>query len=103
MARIKLPKRIQRSRKKGSRQPKRTKYVGRPTKWGNRFRGRRALELYRFWLIGMLESGELDLCELAGYDYLSCWCKPSQACHVDVILELMQGLECPDRKGRKGR
>lgn len=28
--------------------------------------------------------------ELAGHD-LACWCRPSQACHADVLLEIANG------------
>ena len=66
-------------------------YVGRPTKWGNPFEigrdGNRetVVEKYELWLNGMIESGRLDLSELAGRD-LVCWCAP-KLCHADVLLE----------------
>ena len=30
---------------------------------------------------------EMDVKELAGYN-ISCWCKPGEPCHADVLLEL---------------
>ena len=63
-------------------------YVGRPTKWGNRYvigrDGTRdeVIKKYEQWLA---KSG-LDVTELRGKD-LVCWCKP-QACHADVLMKL---------------
>ena len=74
--------------------------VARPTKWGNPFivghfvgmlptlayvevdQGL-AVALYRAWVI----EQELDLEPLRGHD-LACWCKPTDLCHADVLLEL---------------
>ena len=79
-------------------------YVGRPTKWGNRFTHERkvwekwqhsnnplylvdtveeAVAKYEDWLVN--ESG-LDPKELKGKD-LVCWCSPGP-CHADVLLRL---------------
>jgi len=63
-------------------------YVGRPTKWGNRYvigrDGTRdeVIKKYEQWLA---KSG-LDVTELRGKD-LVCWCKP-KACHADVLMKL---------------
>jgi len=80
------PKRIQRKRTKGWRMPENSVYVGRPTKWGNKFsvaqHGRDdAIRLYREWLA----TSSLDVSELAGKD-LACWCKLDSACHADILL-----------------
>ena len=64
-------------------------YVGRPTKWRNRYvigrDGTRdeVIKKYEQWLRS--KSG-LDVTELRGKD-LVCWCKPL-ACHADVLMKL---------------
>ena len=100
------PVRIQRQRTKGWRMPEGAIYVGRPTRWGNRWRvddelGRGLLwdaetvvELYR---IDITTNGSSDeaavgwlryyLAPLRGHD-LACWCPLDQPCHADVLLEL---------------
>lgn len=108
-----LPKRIQRKRAKGWLAPAKTKYVGRPTQWGNLFRvgsllpvdgtfveavlddkplfqvvtNEQAIELYGQWLDLMLEREPDFLDPLRDMDFLMCWCPLGTACHVDVILE----------------
>lgn len=86
--------------------PKDAVYIGRPGKWGNPYKigvdyllhdGRhtgkltraQALDLYRPWLARQLESGKLDIAELAGKD-LACWCKPLD-CHGDILLSYVTG------------
>lgn len=89
------PRRVQLRRTKGWRlqevAPGAIK-VDRSTKWGNPFadpgdspswRGA-AVEAFR------LENHRRpvsDFAELRGRD-LACWCKPGDACHADVLLEL---------------
>lgn len=110
------PRRIQRKRTKGWRMPKNCVYVGRPTRWGNPFRGPGAAQAYYNWLqtgwrtvIGVVKSrGKYLEVELDGQDavkmpyakelrkqlrelrgkHLACWCKAGEACHADVLLEL---------------
>ena len=109
-------KRIQRRRTRGWRKPDNCVYVGRGTKWGNpytvqpigmarwivyewdepvsdMFRRRpdalaQCLVYYRLYaeLQLRLEPGWLD--PLRGKD-LCCWCKLEDACHADVLIELM--------------
>ena len=85
-------------------------YVGRPTKWGNRWTPdkyweagywgsvsvaiQHCVEAYRAWLLGeshWAHSVPLDpmpdLSELRGKD-LACWCPLDQPCHADVLLEI---------------
>ena len=92
-----MPKRIQRKRTKGWRMPEGAVYVGRPTKWGNRYSvadyGRaRAIRNYRNDMIGALAIG-VDFSELRGKD-LACWCPLVDKdgnrvpCHADVLLEI---------------
>ena len=90
------PKRIQRKRTKGWRMPEGAIYVGRPTKWGNRYSvaeyGReRAIRNYRGDMIGALVIG-VDFSELWGKD-LACWCPLDQPCHADVLLEIANATE----------
>lgn len=66
-------------------------YIGRPSKWGNRFvigrDGNRTevIAKYRAWL--MNQTALLaDLHELRG-KRLGCYCAP-KACHGDVLAEL---------------
>jgi hypothetical protein len=78
--------RIQRKRTKGWRMPKNTLYVGRPTKWGNKFT---SLTDYEYWVKWECKMGRLDLEELRGKN-LCCWCKPQDPCHCDVLLRLLK-------------
>ena len=87
--------RIQRSRERGSRQPANTKYCGRPTEWGNPFpigdecSRAEAIEPFRkaFWDYELPVTPARARTELSAYDYLSCWCRPDQACHVDEYIK----------------
>jgi len=71
-------------------------YIGRPGKWGNPFSigkdGNReqVIEKYRKYILGKQELLS-QLPELKNKT-LGCWCKP-QACHGDVLAELVEGLE----------
>lgn len=106
-----LPQRIQRSREKGWRMPEGAVYVGRPTRWGNRWRAEQvqgvgwcctdtrdglivqardrrdahdlATAHYRTWL----QHEALDLAPLRGRR-LVCWCPLDMPCHADVLAEL---------------
>lgn len=109
------PHRIQLSRAKGWRMPENTVKVARPTRFGNPwtvkaaveigYRPERAqeycVELYREWLgddanslTRMLADSDIlrfrileGLPELRGKN-LACFCRLDQACHADVLLEL---------------
>jgi hypothetical protein len=108
-------KRIQQKRIKGWRMPENTVYVGRPTVWGNPFKGPNAVRLYRLlwrrrWkqierllpiniadrigLSVLLHSWQEHLPELRGKD-LACWCRPDVPCHADVLLKY---ANAPERK-----
>lgn len=89
-----MPKRIQRKRKKGWMMPEGTVYVGRPSKWGNPFRvGRHyptataAVRAFRVYAAHHAYFNPNWLEPLRGKD-LACWCKLSDPCHADVLLEL---------------
>jgi hypothetical protein len=103
-------KRIQRKRTQGYRMPKNAKYVGRPTRWGNPFDWRDylgfrttkrqarqwAVDDYRRWLDGKIRQWPgarhrtlEHLEELRGFD-LACWCELSDACHADILIELLE-------------
>ena len=89
-----MVRRIQRSRERGSRQPVNTKYCGRPTDWGNPFRigdeytRDEAVEAFReaFWAHELPVTPARVRMEFAAYDYLSCWCRLEQPCHVDEYI-----------------
>lgn len=82
-------------------------YIGRPSKWGNPFTHKQdgktlakyvledrdaAVNAYREWITNGDGKHLLDdLHELKGGKILGCWCKP-QACHGDVLLELLDNL-----------
>ena len=67
-------------------------YIGRPSKWGNRFRLRhegerlRVIALYRTDLVHRLRTGRVTRAEFAELDGrpLVCWCAPL-ACHGHVL------------------
>lgn len=97
------PQRIQRKRTKGWRMPENTVYVGRPTKWGNRYTVKvwgsheRAVSAFRAMCedtdpeaTGCAEFREQIKRELRGKN-LACWCKEGQPCHADVLLEIANG------------
>ncbi len=81
-------------------------YIGRPTKWGNKFTHQRkvaaknqdlilvenreiAVLRYRDWIFDQPEL-LADLHELKG-KRLGCWCAPAE-CHGDVLVELADTL-----------
>ena len=89
------PQRIQRRRSRGWHIPENTIYVGRPTRFGNRFRveehGRQqAIALYRKWIQQPEQKLLLDEARhlLRGKN-LACWCLPGEPCHADVLLRLV--------------
>ena len=88
-----MPRRLQRSRRKGARLPAGTVVVSRPTKWGNPHplalgRGE-AVRRYRDDLLsGRLRVSVDDVRrELGGKD-LACYCPLHEACHADVLIEI---------------
>lgn len=90
-----IPKRTQRKRTKGWKMPEGAIYVGRGSKWGNPFTvekyGREgAVKMFRDY-IGHPNSPLLFECEdikkLKGKT-LACWCKETEICHGDVLLEI---------------
>lgn len=107
------PKRIQRKRTRGWKNPTNTIYVGRPTKWGNPFKIYRGKnDLYSVMVGETLIAGsisknlavnlavalykkqiidfKMNLSELRGKN-LSCFCSLNQPCHADVLLKFANG------------
>jgi hypothetical protein len=110
---IRVPQRLQRSRKRGARTPAGAVYVGRPTMFANpfasdRFGHARSILLYGDWLEGRLSDLELErrgFCPaeidalhrhrgrvvrnfpmIARKD-LVCWCPlSSKWCHADLLM-----------------
>ncbi|MEM7016063.1 MAG: DUF4326 domain-containing protein [Pseudomonadota bacterium] len=105
------PQRIQRKRTKGWRMPENTTYVGRPSKWGNKYTV--SLNPEGRWIVtnintdvvissaltqrdakqiacnmfkALIHETRPDLTELKGKN-LACWCKPGDPCHADLLLE----------------
>ena len=87
------PVRVQRRRVKGYRMPPNTVYVGRPTKWGNPFKGgedgtrKECVANYRHFMGYQILIHEEIRRELRGKN-LACFCKLTEPCHVDVLLEM---------------
>ena len=50
-----------------------------------------SIRMYRDYIIKKISSGEIDIEPLRGKN-LGCWCKP-EACHGDVLLELLESDE----------
>lgn len=100
---MELPRRYQRSRKKGSRLPDGVVCVTRPGKWGNPFETVGEFRSLIEAILGISGQSEflavdltqfakvnaiaMDLHELRGKD-LACWCSLDQECHADVLIEL---------------
>lgn len=115
------PRRVQLSRRKGWRMPENTVKVARPTRFGNPWTVKDAIEtgysperaqsycveLYREWLTTtdglthMLQDSDYlrrlvieGLPELRGKN-LACFCRLDQPCHADVLLEVANAPEPP--------
>jgi len=102
------PRRVQLSRRRGARKPPNTRVVARPSKWGNPWRvgstvttedgvevevdRELAVDLYRRYLPHAIAApgSDLDVATLRGKN-LACWCPLDEPCHVDVLLELVNG------------
>jgi hypothetical protein len=88
--------------------PANTVYVGRPSKWGNPYTIKSAIEdtkilgkmkqdvalqlclnEYEEWLRQKLTEYPHFLDELKGKD-LACWCPLDKLCHADVILKVLK-------------
>lgn len=102
-----MPKRVQIQswRKPGGKKPDNVVIVARPSKWGNpykigaiyhrghSFSGRDdivrdaadAVRLFRGYVFNLRSAS--DIAELRGKD-LACYCKLTDPCHADVLLEL---------------
>jgi hypothetical protein len=88
------PKRIQRKRTKGWNVPENTVYVGRPSRWGNKFKvgnpfaAAGAVTAYEAWLLNSFSEAERQsfLAPLRGKN-LACWCRLDEPCHADILLD----------------
>ncbi len=90
------PKRFQLRRTKGWRKPDNTVVVSRPTVWGNPFTvelcgsAGEAVRRFSHWVTVEPKGQELASearAALRGKN-LACWCKLSEPCHADVLLEV---------------
>jgi hypothetical protein len=88
-----VPRRFQRSRRKGARLPAGVVVVTRPTRWGNPHplalgREEAVRRYHDDLLAGRLAVGIDDVRgELRGRD-LACYCPLDQPCHADVLLRI---------------
>jgi hypothetical protein len=86
-----MPRRFQRSRRKGARLPASVVVVTRPTKWGNphplELGRQEAVRRYREDLLAGRLAVTVDEVkrELRGCD-LACYCPLDEPCHADVLL-----------------
>jgi hypothetical protein len=90
------PQRLQLRRFRGWRKPADAIVVARPSRWGNPFPvamfGRDdAVRRYRELVTSAPDIVETIRRDLAGHD-LACWCKLTEPCHADVLLELANDL-----------
>lgn len=97
--------RIKRSRAKGHLTPPNTKYVGRPTIYGNPHKigeggvtnAQTATELYRADIEAMQKNNlpkfEGLMQGLVGYENISCWCPIGTHCHADVLVEFFKNWD----------
>jgi Domain of unknown function (DUF4326) len=95
--------RIQRSRRKGSRLPEGAVCITRPGPYGNPFRPslfsehpdpkRAAVMAFRHWL--RFDPDGKKLSERARQELkgktLACWCKPTDVCHGDALIDAAEG------------
>ena len=115
-----MPKRVQLQRGTGWRMPPNTRKVDRSTVFGNPFDSVKygvddAVNLHRAWLTAAFTDEQIEarypslvakhliarrrrvlasLHELRGKN-LACWCSPSQSCHADLLLELINRPRTP--------
>ena len=77
---------------------------GNPFPIGENYTREEALEAFRkaFWANELPVTPERARAELALYDYLSCWCREGDPCHVDEYIRAVHcEHEVPDRSGRR--
>lgn len=95
--------RIQRRRTAGYRQPPRTLYVGRPTRFANPYPitittpRAKALDLFRaaFWSDSLPIKPHDVAAALAGYDHISCFCPLDAPCHADELIKALSIYPTP--------
>ena len=93
-----MPRRIQRKRTPGYKNPADAVYVGRPGPWGNPYK--EGVDGTREGVVAMFkvryehdqEYRQRVHAELRGKD-LMCWCPLDEPCHADVLLRWAN--ECP--------
>jgi len=98
-----MPTRIQRKRTKGYKQPPGTYYCGRPGKFGNPYSlagydRYLTIAYFRVYVDIKLQNDPTWLDELRQYEYLSCFCRLDESCHVDVLIELLKVKDTDETK-----
>jgi hypothetical protein len=90
---MQIPKRWQRSRKAGAKQPNSCRYVGRGTMYGNTTKighgitRHQAVECYKMDMKIILSRCPDFYDDLLNYEYVSCFCPLDMPCHCDAIIE----------------
>ena len=93
------PTRVVLSRRAGSKMPPGAKSVAKPTRWANPCAPKvrspvnnvEAVRLYRVWLAERLAADPAFLEPLRRATGLACVCPLHLPCHVDVLIELLEG------------
>ena len=85
--------------------PPNTKFVGRPSRWGNPFSVSDFGEVqvifkYDNWLYGILKENPKFLVPLKGHD-LACYCPLDQPCHADVLLNFINWAKIVEDYNRR--
>lgn len=97
------PRRIQRSRAAGWRMPENTVYVGRGSRWGNRFRVEDHADAAEAVMMFEHDLTKAAVFHEEAYDdyirpligkNLACWCPLDAPCHADVLLRLAREFAC---------
>jgi Domain of unknown function (DUF4326) len=107
-----IPKRIQRRRVKGYRQPPKTRYCGRGTMYANGYKigepdwetgkpmtREDVLKRFRGLLQSLISLNGWEwfvdyyLRPLMEYDHLSCFCPLDKSCHVDIWIEYLEKVK----------
>lgn len=95
-------KRVQRSRRAGSRLPENTLVVTRGTPYGNPYPAdvignAGAVEVFREWLKQPAQEELIRqfirICEERGIENLACFCPLQKPCHADVWIEMWEAVK----------
>ncbi|SCL21250.1 DUF4326 domain-containing protein [Micromonospora aurantiaca (nom. illeg.)] len=99
-----MSRRIQRRRTAGWQMPPGAVYIGRPSRWGNPYRGAESERAAAVQAYAQLLDRRPDLvaaarAALAGRT-LVCWCPVTKPCHGDILVAVVDGLSPLDAARR---